>query len=186
MIGNIESFKWELRDWYDSKFRYVVLIGGIHDAHPSVVDADDDDDVPVEGDPFAGTVNYDAFLARLTQSGFIKYSSFHIWTMRRAFEEMVPSPEGRDVNIRSAAVSIVFAGQAIYTQVVESPPEPHARTFQPGKSYSGAWTGLERWRFWKQGLVTAAANKENREDTRRLTERAANLMSAIEESMQFD
>lgn len=79
--------------------------------------------------------------------------------MLRSLEEPIHDHEVFDAYTTSAALWIAFAGQDLYTQVVEAPPHEDKGICRPGELYHGPEVGLERWKFWRQGLATAGENK---------------------------
>lgn len=152
---------------------------------------DDAKDIAAE---YRRALNISAFLARLTQCGFLSYSPFSIWTMRACLEEPVPHPETLDYSVSSAALWIILAGQTLYTQVVEAPPHsppppPSNNTgsmYAPGKLYHGPEFGAARWRFWNRAFESAAVDrKDSSDECRRLARTAAGLMRLIEQGMSF-
>lgn len=140
---------------------------------------------PDDPEEYAQGLNSSAFLARLTQSGFL-HSPFPIWVMRWSLEDTVDDHKVRDCLVTSAALWIAFAGQAIYTQVVEAPlPEKTEGIYKNGNLYHGPEMGLERWVFWKKVLTATSNDKEASEECQRLAGNAADLMDAIEQNVAF-
>lgn len=126
-------------------------------AHFTAVTFEDD---PEDPDQYSHALNFSGFLARLTQSGFISHSPFPVWAMRGALEVDIDHRESLDSSVSSAALWMAFAGQVIYTQVVEArPPEKVGGVYNTGRLYGGSELGLERWRFWKEALIAASKKK---------------------------
>jgi len=79
---------------------------------------------PHDKDLFSRSLNISSFIARLHGSGFITSPLWAVSAMRAALEEGEASEVAvREYRIHSAASWIIFAGQALYTQVVEAPIE---------------------------------------------------------------
>jgi len=146
----------------------------------------DDPDDPLS-DQYIYHTNFSGFLARLTQCGFLSYSALAFWTLREALEKKYQDQDVFNCLVSSAAVWILLAGQAIYTQVVETPisKEHRSALWSLGEMYHGPETGKERWRFWKERFGDTAGKKEANEKCRELAKKAAGLMAAIEEAMKF-
>lgn len=146
-----------------------------------------DDDNPEFPDSYNNALNFSAFCARLTQCGFLDHSSFPIWEMRTHLETKMTDHRAFQFAISSAALWFIFAGQAIYTQVIEAPNYPRAspEAHKTGELYNGPEMGLERWKFWKDALLAAAGDKEVDEEHCILARRGSAVMDAIEQSMMF-
>ena len=110
--------------------------------------------------------------------------------MRRGLEKRHEESKYADCYISLAALWIIFAGQSLYTAVVEAPVTEQAdgtAVFNPGPLYEGRGPvfGRERWGFWKDMLKGAADGDVASTQSRKLAEGAAMLMDAIERSVEF-
>ncbi len=125
--------------------------------------------------------------ARVLLCGFLDYSSFPIWEMRAHLETKMTDQRAFQFAISSAALWFILAGQAIFTQVVESPNYPRASpdAHKTGELYNGPEMGLERWRFWKDAHLAAGGDKEVDEEHCLLARRGSAVMEAIEQGMMF-
>ncbi|KAH8901757.1 hypothetical protein GQ53DRAFT_835395 [Thozetella sp. PMI_491] len=137
---------------------------------------------PEDADACFHDLNFAAFLARLSQCGFVKTPSYAIWTMRDCLEESINDQESLGPSIGMAAVWVIYAGQNLYTHVVEIPDTERGNvSYQPGKLYHGHALGLERWKFWREAL-RSVSQKLSSDEYQRMAYNAAELMEAIEES----
>lgn len=149
------------------------------------------ENIPDESDQFSRYINLSSFLARLTEAHFINSPSFAIWTMKYALEEEVQGDDVGACMIAAASMYILWSGQTIFVQVVQSPAEssPAAtKSRSPGPLFTGPALGLERWRFWKSGFAaaageTGAGEKGSGDQYRVLAGKAADFMDAIERNM---
>ncbi|KAM7186957.1 Protein of unknown function (DUF3632) domain containing protein [Rhypophila sp. PSN 637] len=152
------------------------------------------------------TLNFHAFLARLSAAGFFggAGSSWGLRTCTGAFEVLVdetpkekakiePSDwdqKRKELNISIAAAWVLLAGPTLYVETVEAPnPDEGADAYwNTGKLYSGPRFGIERWRFWRDGM-TKRAEAERMDPAhdggkagRRFAEMAVSMMDVIEKS----
>lgn len=155
----------------------------------AVVSLDGDLQEPDEpsADPYACSLNYAAFLARLVRCGFFGYSrGTGIRTMREALETAVSDDDvAADFVPSAAALWILIAGQALYTLVVEAPLVGKDNTYKCGELYHGPETGVERWEFWKKALAAASAKKGASAECQRLAKGAVEMMDVIQENKLF-
>ncbi|KAJ5155263.1 hypothetical protein N7492_008066 [Penicillium capsulatum] len=89
----------------------------------------------------------------------------------------------------TAAVWILYAGQWLFTEVVETPRSLTAsdeRRWGPGELYKGPVLGLPRWKFWKQALHAASGNKNARDEAQRFAHKAVDFMDDLEKVYQVD
>ncbi|KAM7210325.1 Protein of unknown function (DUF3632) domain containing protein [Rhypophila decipiens] len=154
------------------------------------------------------TLNFHAFLARLSAAGFFGSagSSWGLRTCTGAFEVPVFEIESaedqakvvlseldqkrNELNISIAAVWVLLAGPTLYIETVEAPnPDEGADAYwNTGKLYSGPRFGIERWRFWKDGMAKRAeAERMNPAHDgggagKGIAEMAVNMMDVIEKS----
>ncbi|RJE26955.1 hypothetical protein PHISCL_00656 [Aspergillus sclerotialis] len=108
---------------------------------------------------------------------------FAIWTMRDAFEE---PPEDEKNHCCSSIRPL--GGQGLFKHVIcpDDVPSNGMRSWLLGPLYEGGERfTLDRWRFWRKGFETAAANGEFKDECRNVAENASSLMGAFEKSMLF-
>ncbi|KAK3328764.1 hypothetical protein B0H66DRAFT_539305 [Apodospora peruviana] len=155
-----------------------------------VPDLDESED-RTPGDPLAYNLNTAAFYARLAQAGFPHMSCYAVAALSDGLEETHDEPQypqyADDLYVSLASLWISYAGQALYTQLVETRPEDDKAKkhhYKLGKLYKGPQFGLERWTFWKNALQRAGENGKAREQARKLAKRAGDLMEAIERCTQ--
>ncbi|KAM7215638.1 hypothetical protein V8F06_008929 [Rhypophila decipiens] len=143
---------------------------------------------PYPDDPFRLTLNLGAFFARLSQSGLINMFSYGIRTIRQLEHEHTDL-RFADTVASLAALWIIFAGQSLYTWVVEAPlvPEPGKENalHSTGPLYNGPVYGRERWAFWRDALKAAAERENASDESKKLARNAAEVMDVIERSVQF-
>lgn len=109
-----------------------------------------------------------------------------IWTLRLYLEEP-SSDDCYSGRVMTAAVWIVYAGQWLFTQMVQCPRAMDSwdeRACSAGSLYTGSVLGLTRWTYWKEALKTASESEKAHEEARRLTRKAVAFMDAIEELYQ--
>ncbi len=85
---------------------------------------------------------------------------------------------------------IIWNGQAFFGDFFACPGltvrgDDKALAFRNLYKGSGAFLGLDRWRFWKDGFAVAVSCGEYGEECKLLASKAQNLMGAIEHSMLF-
>lgn len=107
--------------------------------------------------------------------------SYAIWTLRANLEES-HSENAYSGRISGAAVWILYAGQWLFTEIVECPrlltPE-NKRFWGVGSLYTGPILGLVRWKFWHKGFAAATENRRASDESRQIAQKAVDLMDAI-------
>ena len=68
-----------------------------------------------------------------------------------------------------AALWVIFAGQAMYPQIVEAPEPKERQSYMQGELYQGPTLGLTQRMFWKDAFMIAAQKKASSDGARRLT-----------------
>ncbi|KAK4215624.1 hypothetical protein QBC37DRAFT_371889 [Rhypophila decipiens] len=151
-------------------------------------------DRPTPADPYCQTLNLGCFFAQLSQNGLFNMATEGIRTMRRLEQTEFDDGAYRytDCYVSLAALWIIFAGQSLYTAVVEaydprlSPGgQKQNALHDPGPLYKGPISGKERWAFWRDALKAAAERENGSDESRRLAKNAAEVMDVIERSFQF-
>lgn len=118
--------------------------------------------------------------------------TYPIWSMKEAFEGF-PAPRSESYKLRDCVVSaaaqyIIWSGQTLFQQISYSADfgahnEP---AFQGGPLFDGEGVlTLRRWQFWRKGFEDAATSEKCGAECVNLAERAASLMSSIEENLTF-
>lgn len=131
-------------------------------------------------------INISSFLARLCSYGMFGRPLWAIWTLR-LYLEYPNSDDCYSGSILIAAVWIIYAGQWIFTQMVQTPfaMDPwYENACSTGDLYTGPILGLARWRFWKEAFDAASESEKVHDDARRLARKAVVFMGAIEQLEQ--
>ena len=85
--------------------------------------------------------------------------------------------------IASASMWFIYAGQWLFTEVVQSPcaiSKSDEGAWSNGPHYTGSVQGLERWRFWRKALEDSQADTRVAPESRALAEKAMIFMDAVE------
>lgn len=108
--------------------------------------------------------------------------------LKEAFDEskeITELQEAFDGTLSIAALWVIFAGQAMYSHIVEAPEPKDRPSHEQGALYQGPTVGLTRWMFWRDAFTITAEKKAPSDSARRLAHSAAELMDTIANSMKF-
>lgn len=132
-------------------------------------------------------INFEAFLARITQSGIANWSWLGLCVMHGALE-VEPDPRARayqeqgpgfDATILRAIMWLEIAGVKLYEEV-------KAGAFRDQKYASGGhWKGpagfsSERWEYWKNRFGDIGVHEQVCDVTKELARKALDLMTELE------
>lgn len=139
--------------------------------------------------------NWQAFLGRLYSDGFLSNTCGFLPV--NVFRDTFEGSNNRDSSnqlridlIMSAALWIIYAGQAIYNQVVLAPRSAIdgkvELTWKTGPGYKGKeLTGRDRWLLWRKGFGDALEYGEANEKTIDFATRAIAIMDALDHGMRW-
>lgn len=135
-------------------------------------------------------VNFNAFCANLAEChAWESDPTFAIWAMRDAFEQQPDSNYRHDYIVLAAAQWILWYGHSLFKQVLwygKAAEGEKASMWKFGRLYEGkGQLDRSRWEFWEKGFREAAANADYEDECRRIAQKAADLMQAIEKSLTF-
>jgi hypothetical protein len=133
-------------------------------------------------EPFEHWVNFNAFAARLLESGLTKWWHFGVWSLRDALEEEKPrSKDLWEYRIRAAAQWIEQSRNILFRSLSTADlTERKLNHMANGPLYKGR-SGLsqERWKFWETKF-SELAELEVSEEVKAIAIRAAKQMVEIE------
>jgi hypothetical protein len=154
-------------------------------AEPSLVEPTQADDTY---EPFEQWVNFNAFAARVLESGLVKWYHFAVWSLRDALEEeRLESKDRWYYRIRAAAQWIEQSGNMLFHSLSNAElTTRELNNMSNGPLYQDkGGLSKERWSFWKIKF-RALAELDISEDVKAIAIRAAEQMEEKEEEENED
>ena len=154
-------------------------------AEPSLIEPTQIDDTY---EPFEQWVNFNAFAARVLESGLVKWYHFAVWSFRDALEEKeLESKDCWYYRIRAAAQWIEQSGNMLFHSLSNTElTERDLNNMSNGLLYQGeGGLSKERWNFWKMKF-RALAKLDVSEDVKAIAIRAAEQMEEKEDEENED
>jgi hypothetical protein len=90
--------------------------------------------------------------------------------LKEAFDEskeITELQEAFDGKLSIAALWVIFAGQAMYSHIVEAPEPKEHPSHEQERLCQGPTVGLTRWMFWRDAFTIAAEKKTSSDSARR-------------------